>query len=252
MRETVLRLAARSTDLIALPRALAVTIGGAAKRSGKQAVCAASVQTCDAFRRVALPAIEAPATSRPTIQIAPRCALLPPVACNMSCSPARPICASSARNSADGSARRRAVRASAAKVGSSAFAERSMVARSRSRCAPLPRRSTSAGFGVSCASSISAVTAKRASCASDGAARTLSAGLSIVPAACKTVARWRADAMRQSTSTSATGSAYAVDLTVPVSLPVSEAARDASSAFASGMASASHSSKTAGAIVTNS
>ncbi len=168
--------------------------------------------------------IEAPATSRPTIQIAPRCALLPPVACSMSCSPARPICASSARNSADGSARRRAVRASAAKVGSSACAERSMVARSRSRCAPLPRRSTSAGFGVSCASSISAVTAKRASCASD---------------------------CRQLRHRSAAASAGL--LTVPCDvLSVSTAARDASSAFASGMASASHSSKAAGAIVTSS
>jgi hypothetical protein len=102
---------------------------------------------------------DAPATSSPTIQIAPRCALLPPVACSMSSSPARPICASSVRNNADGSPRRRAARASPAKVGSSALAERSMVGRSRSRCAPLPRRSTSAGFGVSCASSISAVTA---------------------------------------------------------------------------------------------
>ena len=107
----------------------------------------------------------APATSKPTIQIAPRCALLPPVACIMACSPARPICASSARRVADG-ALWRAARASAAKVGSSACAERSMVSRSRSRCAPLPRRSTKAGFGVSCASSINAVMASRASHAS--------------------------------------------------------------------------------------
>ena len=146
MRKTGVCFAARARRRRSVLRARAVLAAPA--RNGRESARWRRAPHGDLRACAGASLIGARATNRPSIQIAPRCALLPPVAMSMSALARRPT----ARAPRAARGRHRGPRRMSAMRGESRSAEppaeRSSASRSRSRCAPLPRRSTSAGFGV--------------------------------------------------------------------------------------------------------
>ena len=157
MREGRLRLAAGpGPRQIASRPARRCSADGGAHRSGSRASRAAAAAMRAAFRSDRRRA--AAATSKPRAQIAPRCALLPSVAASMRRSmsrPIRPICSRS-RSGDFSTAAARAMSANPSLQGLGGTPQPGQI---EIVMRPLPLRSTSAGFGVSSASSIRAETA---------------------------------------------------------------------------------------------